>query len=206
MISSWPPPGVKVVHSALSLKPFSDSDSNGKVKLTFSVARTSTEIQFVFSLVGSRPADLLDLVIPELRSEEQRVRQDDLWKNTCLEIFLAPANQTSYFELNLSPSGNWNFYAFDSYRSGMRQVDRVQAPLHSIERSPTGDVVSWRGSFCGTGKNADCEISKLLAADGLVLSATAVLEYESGQREYWALSHLGEKPDFHLRESFKIVL
>jgi hypothetical protein len=36
----------------------------------------------------------------------------------------------------------------------------------------------------------------------VVLGATAVVEYRDGTKDYWALAHKGEKPDFHVRESF----
>jgi hypothetical protein len=36
----------------------------------------------------------------------------------------------------------------------------------------------------------------------LVLGASAVMEYQDGAKDYWALAHTGEKPDFHLRSSF----
>ena len=43
-------------------------------------------------------------------------RLDGLWNTTCFEAFYATpgiyARRTAYTELNLSPSGNFNAYAF----------------------------------------------------------------------------------------------
>src|SRR5262245_47150312 len=57
-----------------------------------------------------------------------RARCDRLWESTCFEAFLARAGSPEYWEVNLSPSGDWNVYRFDSERTGMRPELRVAAP------------------------------------------------------------------------------
>src|SRR5688572_16223967 len=58
-----------------------------------------------------------DLVLPhELQSPE---RQDGLWEHTCFELFCARRHSVRYWEINVSPCGNWNTYRFDDYRQGM---------------------------------------------------------------------------------------
>ena len=127
-------------------------------------------------------------------------RRDEIWQSTCLEVFVGRVDRDAYFELNLCPSGDWNIYAFDKYRSGMRPADQIEAPLIRIDRELGGDVLAWQGRLRGGG------FRDLLSAPGLVMNATAVMEYRTGAREFWALAHPGEKPDFHLRAGFCLAL
>ena len=189
------------VHTAQSLKPF---NSEPRLKISFSVARNSTAIEFTFALTGGLPIDLAEIVIPELKTEEKRERRDELWKQTCFEIFVGCADERSYLEFNLSPSGDWNAYAFEAYREGMRPVSDSSGIAVSHNANPQSDMRTWTAVASTNG--GDGELSKLLKSRSLVLGATAVIEYQDGSREYWALTHAGEKPDFHLRESFKLVL
>jgi hypothetical protein len=182
------PDGV-ILHS---LKPFNaDSD----LRLGFGVERTADRLQFEFHL-----SDISRIKFPEAKPAPDRQRRDELWRTTCFEIFAGAQNQKSYLEMNLSPSGDWNAYAFNDYREGMRPAGVTLAPL----------VVSDSRVM---GKQKEMILRGFLAADEiktagpLALSAAAVLEYESGAIEYWALKHAqGSRPDFHLRESFILAL
>lgn len=190
-------------HPAQSLRPFTVRP-NLPLKLAFSVHRMRDRLDFRFTLSGRVAAELEKLVLPEPVAGPERQRRDELWKATCLEIFVGPADRQSYFELNLSPTGHWNVYVFDGYRSGMRPAVDVQAPFASCERMPEGDTISWLGRLQATSGASD--LRALFGSAGLVLNATAVLEYKSGEREYWALAHAGQAPDFHLREGFRLPL
>ena len=194
-------------HSAQSLKPF---DTEPRLKISFSVARNSTSLEFTFVLTGGLPIDLAEIVIPELKFAEDRERRDELWKQTCFEIFVGCADQRSYLEFNLSPSGDWNAYSFDTYRKGMKPVSDSAGIEVSHHANPQSDIRTWSASIvpspAHSTKGEDGELAQLLKSRSLVLGATAVIEYQDGSREYWALTHAGEKPDFHLRESFKLIL
>lgn len=119
-------------------------------------------------------------------------RRDELWKTTCFEFFLAESKSTGYHELNMATSGDWNAYSFDSYREGMKRAEGVQ-------QSPLETVVSRDGSLELKGR---IHLHDFQLVGPVVLGATAVVEYLDGTKEYWALAHKGEKPDFHVRESF----
>jgi hypothetical protein len=192
-------------HAALGLHPFAETEASRRLKLSFSVGRTASEIRFSFVLSGGRPVDVANLVLPGRSADGVVRRRDELWKSTCFEVFVGPVDDHSYLELNLCPSGDWNVYAFDAYRSGMRPAGDARAPSVAFEASSSGDHLIWTSTMAATGALAG-EVGEMLASPALVLSATAVLEYQSGEREYWALVHAGEKPDFHLRESFRVAL
>ncbi|MES2965141.1 MAG: hypothetical protein V4760_14745 [Bdellovibrionota bacterium] len=157
-------------------------------------------IEFEFLLSGTLLA--LDRVVwPEAKGPAKRERRDELWKGTCLELFVSRPDSEGYLEMNLSPSGDWNLYSFDSYRTGMRRAEGevgMHVPLKTAE--PYFRLVgAIRPSSSGGGAT---EVEGLLASRELVFGATAVIEYVNGEREYWALTHAGAKPDFHLRSSF----
>ena len=135
---------------------------------------------------------------PDMKIE----RLDELWKSTCLECFLG-GSSPSYQEWNFAPNGNWAAYDFDEYRKDMQPAE-VDAP--SLHRTSTGD----RARF-----EIDISLCEELTTGILQLGLTAViiekssdgvLTADSAKPFYWALSHNGPKPDFHLRESFTLEL
>ena len=62
------------------------------------------------------PAD--QLIWPAAAASPQR--RDGLWQSTCLELFIAQPNEPRYWEINLSPSGDWNVYRLSGYRQGLQ--------------------------------------------------------------------------------------
>lgn len=185
-----------------ALKPFAESEVDRRIKLNFVVERRPSHLDFSFVMMGSVPADLKRVIRAPVSGTAERQRRDELWNSTCFEVFFGPADTRNYFEMNLGPSGDWNIYAFDDYRAGMRAVVDAHPPLESHDEAASGDHLVWTGRIhAGSG-----ELKDAFTRPSLVLGATAVIEYEDGMREYWALSHAGAKPDFHLRESFRLVL
>jgi hypothetical protein len=193
------------------LRPYALSDRSRDLKVLFSAWRWREHLDFNFILHGSTPEALNSVVLPDVVTPETRERRDELWKTTCLEFFLAGTNQKNYFEMNLSPSGDWNLYAFDDYRSGMRPATSAEVSLMKVERAVRGDTIIWQGSLRPT-TSGDGTLASLLtpasngARSGLVMGVACVMEYKTGDKDYWALAHAGEKPDFHLRESFRLAL
>lgn len=127
---------------------------------------------------------------------DQPRRRDGLWEHTCLEWFLALPLQDPYWEFNLCPNGDWNVYALDGYRRGLRPD-----PLYSalpVVRSGSGRCSRFR---------ARASLPVALASaqpPGLELAVTAVLEQRSGAISYWALHHGGTEADFHRRDGFRL--
>lgn len=117
------------------------------------------------------------LLWPEYRGKE---RQDHLWQSTCLELFIGSADCSNYLELNFSPSGAWNAYDFEDYRSGMKMSDKVALlELHSVEY------------------RLEASISLLENLPSpLLIGPAAVLQTQSGQLQYFAVEH-EDPPDFH---------
>ncbi|HVK61552.1 MAG TPA: DOMON-like domain-containing protein [Bdellovibrionales bacterium] len=154
-------------------------------------------LHFSFEMSGS----LNCLAVKSLKPKAERMRADELWKTTCMEIFVGPRGHHEYIEFNLSPSGDWNAYTFDSYRKGMRPTDDAMIDLETVEL--TADRFRMRGRLQS---RREGELSDLLRLPHLEASATAVIETAANEIQYWAVKHAGEKPDFHLRSSFSIEL
>ncbi len=135
-------------------------------------------------------AGVSDLVFPDLNPKPSRA--DELWKTTCFECFFGVGGSDRYYEFNGSPSGNWALYGFDSYRSGMKNKifpNATTAPvMETFEKRPDEILCVW---------NIPSFTSEFLDRAGI----TAVLETGEGV-SYWAISHAGQKPDFHLKDSF----
>lgn len=114
---------------------------------------------------------------------------DGLWRHTCFEAFIAGETSTAYCEFNFSPSTEWAVYGFTSYREGMAQLEHALAP--QVAASITDDRIALE---------AIVPRETLLALPGdsmLRLGLAAVIERADGGHSYWALTHPGDRPDFH---------
>jgi hypothetical protein len=121
-------------------------------------------------------------------------RRDEHWKHTCFEAFvkpIKPEGQEEYWEINLSPTGDWNVYRFTSYRNGMTKEESVQ----TLQPTFTKQGNQWHLS-CALWVPAWSE------AKELEIGLTSVIEETSGEISYWAIHHAGPQPDFHLAKSF----
>jgi hypothetical protein len=118
-------------------------------------------------------------------------RTDNLWQHTCFEAFVAPIRGSSYAEFNCSPSGGWAAYAFDDYRSGMRNLDLTAPPRIAHTASD-----HWLGTLDLAG------ITNLIGPRPWRLAVTAVIEARDGSKSFWSLAHPPGKPDFHHADCF----
>lgn len=118
-------------------------------------------------------------------------RMDNLWKTTCFEIFWQPIGGASYREFNLSPSGRWACYDFDSFREGMRD-----APVDAIAGScsHTQDELVLKASIA-----ADLPAPAQVALN-------AIVEHADGGMQFWALAFGPGKPEFHSEATRQMIV
>jgi len=152
--------------------------------VTTSVNATSSGCEAEFRLDGRVPA----LVLPPPGPSE---RTDNLWKTTCFEIFWQPLGGTYYREFNLSPSGRWAAYDFDSFREGMRD-----APV---------DAITIACSHDDTGLVLTASIAADLPAPAQV-ALNAIVEHADGGLQFWALAFPPGKPEFHSEACRQLIL
>lgn len=116
-------------------------------------------------------------------------RLNELWQSTCFEVFLQAEHAHDYYEVNLSPGGAWNAYHFHHYRTP-----------HPPE--PTKDIQLL--SFHRHKGLVEASFQLRVASHIWRCGLTAVVELLDGHKVYFATDHTGERPDFHLNESFKL--
>ena len=125
-------------------------------------------------------------------------RADSLWKHTCFEIFLAPADRSYYCELNFSPSREWALYGFIAYREGMSRPQIDRPPEISVSRAEEGLELRAKVHLG--------ELEELRDARCLRIALAAVIEDNGGRLSYWSLWHPPGKPDFHHPDAFVLEL
>ena len=125
-------------------------------------------------------------------------RAERLWQHTCFEAFVTRRDARAYCELNFSPSEEWAAFGFSPYREGMSPI--------SLQRDPA-IAVSVSEDRLALEAVVGAEI--LLALPGsssLRLALSAVVEETDGRLSYWALAHPADRPDFHHRDGFVLLL
>lgn len=172
---------------AFSLKPFEKGPPG--IAVTGRVARDKNILTVHYELAGN----LQDIDIPARSHKPSRVK--GLWENTCFELFAAARGSSQYWEVNFSPSGDWNVFRFDHYEEVRRISDlreeSLVASLPSETREQSGSL-SLEFKF---------SLDRLVGEDqGLEIGVSAVIK--SNKRSFWALAHCGPRPDFHRRDSF----
>ncbi|WP_417912176.1 DOMON-like domain-containing protein [Candidatus Electronema sp. TJ] len=172
------------------LQPFAADSLTAGLELTVSAVRRSSSLLLRYELRGR----LEDVLLPEPEQAATPSRRHQLWQQTCFELFIAPAGQPQYWEINLAPSGDWNVYAFSACREGMREEQAVTALPCQTERQPDALTLEFAVPAI------------IAAARPAEAAACAVIQRRTGQKSFWALRHCGQQPDFHRRASFCLSL
>lgn len=168
------------------LKPFANEPHLSSIDLTGHARFHEGNLELRYSLKYNKD----DLVLPA--SAESIQRRDGLWEHTCFEAFVSQPGQTGYWEINLSPNGNWNFYRLSGYRENLQ-------PETAIENLP----IMVQSTKSGIELSCTVSLKSLLDPEKpLEISLTTVLEHPTKGCSFWAWKHSGEDADFHLRDSF----
>lgn len=179
------------------LKPFTPTDI--KIQLTGSIhLDQNNHLHINYILTG----DIDNIAIPQFSTQPSR--QDNLWENTCFEFFLGQPNNSVYWEFNLSPTGDWNIYHFDNYREGMQPetaFDRLPFSIEQVSDRLNLSLTLDLNPIFPNPSNLEVAITAVVKSLNRNIS-----EKIRENISYWAVSHLGQVPDFHLRNSFTIYL
>jgi|FLYM01.1.fsa_nt_gi hypothetical protein len=154
-------------------------------KLTANVemlAQNSNELILKYNVSSDSLID--DIILPKLKPVQQREEKSELWKSTCFEFFWTEGG-SPYKEMNVSPTGDWQFMGFEDYRQ--------RTPKEWIE--PQLEVVEVKSTPRSYGLT--CQLKGLSQISHF--SPTMVLDL-GGSLIYFASSHPKDRPDFHDRE------
>ncbi len=173
-----------------SLQPFTQDSKLPQIAIDGQIDRRGNSFSIAYNLRG----DLDRVVIPPALAAPNR--KFELWEATCFEFFLGIPGEPNYWEVNLAPSGDWNIFALDDYRQGLRnelafssmpvKIDR-QANLFQLE--------------------LELDLSKIISSvQPIEVAITTVIQASQGELSYWAITHCGKVADFHLRASFTMVM
>lgn len=170
-------------HSCLKILP-------RDLRIQAAITQQQKQVTLDFHLLG----DLDEVKFPDMKAPTERM--NNLWEHTCLEAFFAWDRHPYYWELNLSPSGDWNLYSFRKYRIGQKLERKVDSIVYQVSK---WDSRQYRAAVT-------LDLEKILPSHPVQLefSLTSVIETQVGSKSYWAFSHCGSQPDFHLRDSFVI--
>lgn len=163
-----------------SLLPHPATPSRAIEAIACEVRRRGADLELRYRIVGDPNA----LVLPPPAAPD---RADDLWRTTCLELFVAREG-SDYREFNFAPSRQWAAYAFTGRRAGMAPLAMDKAPTIRVTAQQDALLVAVDRIAVGTGP--------------LRLGITAVIEETDDTKSYWALRHGGDAPDFHDPDCF----
>lgn len=176
------------------LEPF--DDEHPAIEITAGIERRGNRLQLSYELKG----DIAAVQLPALAAMPQR--RNELWQHSCFECFIGVPGQSAYWELNLSPNGDWNVYGLSDYRKNL-------TPESAYGELPFNVIVT--ESFCLL--SLDFDLGQIIGGDQAVeVGMTAVIEEkalagtETGRISYWAIAHTGPEADFHRRDSFTLRL
>ncbi|MBC7419783.1 MAG: hypothetical protein H7328_03555 [Bdellovibrio sp.] len=147
--------------------------------------RAGSKLVLIFEVIDS--AGVLELPKAFCFDAHQVPRENELWNETCFEMFLRPQNETLYYEFNFSLKPAWNEYLFTDYRSPQPPQAANDIALKSMH---------WDGRLL------KLELAGVNTNSNFDVSLNAVLKEKSGIKHYMALAHNGEKADFHLAKNF----
>jgi hypothetical protein len=172
------------------LKPFPGEGNPAGLTIGGSIGRRADTLSILYEVRG----DLSKVLIPAAADAPRR--QDRLWEETCLELFLGTEESGEYWELNLSPAGHWNAYRFTSYRKARKEEPAVVSLPFEVRRDSKALLLT-----------AKLGIGMIVPADkDLEATVAAVIGTADGGRSHWALAHPSSRPDFHRRDGFALLL
>lgn len=154
------------------------------------VGANENDFEITFRIKG----DSTRLEIPDREVAPHRL--DNLWQDTCCEVFLRKQDQAHvYLEFNFALSGHWAFYRLSGYRAELERPDVRQPPFITTHLE-AGEVslkatIPWPIIW-----------DHLPGASPLEAGLSVILKEKSCGMAYWAIKHPAEKPDFHHPDSF----
>jgi hypothetical protein len=148
----------------------------------------------IFSIAYNLRGDLDTVVLPPPLVTPSR--KFELWEATCFELFLGVPGEPNYWEVNLAPTGDWNIFALDGYRQGLRNELAFASMPMVIDRQLNSFQLG-----------LELDLSQIISStQPIEVAITTVIQPRQGELSYWAITHCGKVADFHLRDSFTMLM
>ena len=155
--------------------------------------RCNTKVMIEYVLTG----DMKEFSIPAVSLNPSRV--DGLWCHTCFEAFMRFEDSEAYYELNASPTDDWNLYSSSGYHQDRIADDRIN---YIFQESHFSEGIYRKVIHVDFANIFPADLNKL----DLHMGITAVLEDRNQNLSYWAHTHCDTRPNFHMLESFSLQL
>jgi len=153
------------------------------INIDTSFELTKHQVFLTFTVSGVLENYIFSEKIKEKRAHE-------LWKETCFELFLANSKEKGYYELNISPSMEWNFYYLHKYRAKVKEVEDISLTIDSYIKDNNYII------------NVNMESKYLNFEDLNLYNIAAILLNKKEKRTFWALNSTNLTPDFHNKKFF----
>ncbi|MDR2926411.1 MAG: DOMON-like domain-containing protein [Azoarcus sp.] len=183
-MTTLPTSAPKIPTITVSLRPFAPPEPDPPPAVSTLLATISAlpsgSLRFRFALEGRISA----LRVPAADAPPSGA----LWQHTCFEAFISTPDGENYREFNFSPAGQWAASKFLHYR----EIGHTFSEEKPAAVSVTSECHENRLTL-----TAEVPPSLLYTSPILRLGLAAVVEFDDGNIEYWALCHPAERPDFH---------
>ena len=126
------------------------------------------------------------------KTKQQRV--DELWRDSCFEIFIANRSSDEYYEINTSPSTEWNAYHFKSYKEKMNKSYIFSMPSIKNQQLANRYNFSFEMSF-----------QEGIFEKELLINLAVILLDREGVRHFYSINRRKGSPDFHDRDLYMII-
>jgi hypothetical protein len=173
------------------LIPFSkDKESSADIQISGTIRRDPDMLHIDYEVTDS----FYEIQWPHPSAKP--LRKNDLWQHTCFEVFIAPWGVQGYWEFNIAPSCDWNCYRFTDYREGQKPEFNTQAIDCALQETNSTHKLLRVG----------LPLPKELQQPTWSVGISAVIQDKYQDLHYYALTHCGKEPDFHMRNSFMLTL
>ena len=165
-----------------TLKNHHNRDDTTTIKA--SIELKNNQLKLEYQIV----TDLSQYSLPK-QTKQQRV--DNLWLDTCFELFIANVNDDRYWEINISPSTEWNIYQFRSYKDDMRESNSLITPIIKRYRYDNKYYLSF-----------ESKVQRDIWSRELQINLCVILLDIKGVRQFYSIERRKGSPDFHDRDYF----
>ncbi len=152
-----------------------------------SIEIEENKIKIKYEIIG----DLLSYNFPKVTKQK---RANELWRDTCFELFIANYSSEEYYEINTSPSTEWNAYHFTSYKNEMKASDVFSVPNISFYQLDKRYEFSFEMTF-----------RKDIFEKELLVNLAVILLDQKGIRHFYTIHRQNKSPNFHDREWHTLI-